>query len=636
MKKLQKLAGALLALVMVMGLSVTAFADGTTYTITISNSTEGYVYTAYQIFKGDLSSDATTLSNVAWGDDITNEDNALGAVKTITIGEDPDITSPFSACTSASDVAGVLSGNVDDSEIVKKFAEVISSYVNGGTASEYKNSDSNYTISDLPAGYYLVINTDVPDGNNTAYTSYILEVVGDVEVSPKADTPTLDKEVDSTTDSSDTDPDETSADYSVGDDVSYKLIATLPSNYGDYDTYKLIFHDTMVSGLSFNGDVSVAVYTAHTNLDSWVSGITYYTYNGKELVKVVDTSSNPVSTTTYYTADDVDSSGYAVKTSSTGNLSHSTCTFEVEITDTNSLSDGTNDITVTSSSLIVVSFTAKLTEEASTGKTNTASLEYSNNPNSGGEGDTGTTPEDVTTVFTFTLDVDKIDASSNPLEGAGFALYKEVEITSAEYADGTYYYIDTDSKKMTAAGDYDTGTTYYTQVEVLEGGYQEATNLTEFKSGVKYYTKDGTNYTAVDTAAVTTPASGTTYYVKNNYTFDGLGIGNYVLVESTTPSGYNTMEDLYITISATTTESSQTGSVKTLTVTVKDANGNTVTSPFTEDKSTGEIKGGIENRTGSELPTTGGIGTTIFYIVGSVLLLGAVVLLITRRRMRKA
>ena len=43
----------------------------------------------------------------------------------------------------------------------------------------------------------------------------------------------------------------------------------------------------------------------------------------------------------------------------------------------------------------------------------------------------------------------------------------------------------------------------------------------------------------------------------------------------------------------------------------------------------------IENKQGATLPSTGGIGTTIFYVVGGILVIGAAVLLITRRRMNK-
>ena len=41
----------------------------------------------------------------------------------------------------------------------------------------------------------------------------------------------------------------------------------------------------------------------------------------------------------------------------------------------------------------------------------------------------------------------------------------------------------------------------------------------------------------------------------------------------------------------------------------------------------------VENKAGQELPQTGGIGTTVFYMIGSILLIGAGVILITRKRM---
>ena len=49
--------------------------------------------------------------------------------------------------------------------------------------------------------------------------------------------------------------------------------------------------------------------------------------------------------------------------------------------------------------------------------------------------------------------------------------------------------------------------------------------------------------------------------------------------------------------------------------------------------STGVVSANIENQAGAQLPSTGGIGTTIFYVLGSVLVIGAAVLLVTKKRM---
>lgn len=90
--------------------------------------------------------------------------------------------------------------------------------------------------------------------------------------------------------------------------------------------------------------------------------------------------------------------------------------------------------------------------------------------------------------------------------------------------------------------------------------------------------------------------------------FDGLKDGTYYLEEVEAPAGYNLLK----------------GPVP---VTVNGANATTA------DLSSLTVTGNVENSSGAELPETGGMGTTIFYVLGSVLILAAVVLLVTRKRM---
>ena len=91
--------------------------------------------------------------------------------------------------------------------------------------------------------------------------------------------------------------------------------------------------------------------------------------------------------------------------------------------------------------------------------------------------------------------------------------------------------------------------------------------------------------------------------------FLGLEDGDYKLREIAAPDGYNLLTaDVDVTISGANATTTDLGS---LTVTKN-----------------------VENATGLQLPSTGGMGTTLFYVLGSVLLLGAVVLLVVRRRMR--
>lgn len=568
MKKFKKIAGLMLALVIALAMGVTALAaDTNSYTITIENETSGYTYTAYQIFKGDLSDGI--LSNVEFGSALSATDQA-------------DLLKYYSSTTNnildgtnyEKSAAGLAAALADGKITASDFAEKVATYslTSAGTFT-YDSSEKEYNLTVTGAGYYLIKNTAVPEKDG-AYTNYILKVVGNVSVEPKAAVPSSDKtvaDINDSTDASAATSTNDSADYDIGDNVPFTLTATMPTNYGDYDTYKLTFHDELSSGLSFNSSSVVVTVTTGTTTTTVDSGYT---------LAIKGDSTNP-------TTDD--------------------CSFEVIIADTNALYDDQGDaISVTAGSVITVTYTAELLTNAGYKETNTMHIVYSNNPNS--TTDTGTSTTDLTTVFTYTLTLDKTDSSGNPLEGAVFTLYKYVGV-GVQGADANGYI----------------------SVAEVSAGYQ-VVSITEFTSGVTYYTyNDNTQeYTEVtDTSGA--PDSGTTYYVKNTFTFAGLDDGQYKLVETTTPSGYNTMTDLVFYIVAAHDENG----ITSLKVTSDSAGQNEITG-YTENTSNGTITATIVNYKGSELPSTGGIGTTIFYIVGTLLILLAAVLLITRSRMRRS
>ena len=118
---------------------------------------------------------------------------------------------------------------------------------------------------------------------------------------------------------------------------------------------------------------------------------------------------------------------------------------------------------------------------------------------------------------------------------------------------------------------------------------------------------EGNNVYRVAKADETNTVTEITTDSTGKFTIKGLDSDTYYLIEKTAPAGYNTLKEaVQVTIGKDGTVSYGT--------------------------STGEVK--IENNTGTELPSTGGIGTTVFYVLGGVLMAGAFVLLVVRKRMR--
>ena len=114
------------------------------------------------------------------------------------------------------------------------------------------------------------------------------------------------------------------------------------------------------------------------------------------------------------------------------------------------------------------------------------------------------------------------------------------------------------------------------------------------------------------------------------FTWSGLDDGDYKLSETTTPTGYNTIADIKFTITAGHVDG-DTPALKTLSGDVTSG-----TATFTPSTDNSSLSTDVVNNSGTELPETGGMGTTIFYVLGSILVIGAVVLLVTKKRMSAA
>ena len=115
------------------------------------------------------------------------------------------------------------------------------------------------------------------------------------------------------------------------------------------------------------------------------------------------------------------------------------------------------------------------------------------------------------------------------------------------------------------------------------------------------------------------------------FEFKGLDAGNYKLEETTTPDGYNTIKPIEFTIDAKYDTEADDPQLIKLSGDVTSG-----VAKFDANKADGSLKADIVNRKGSLLPSTGGMGTTILYVVGSILVLAAAVLLITKKRMDAA
>ena len=120
---------------------------------------------------------------------------------------------------------------------------------------------------------------------------------------------------------------------------------------------------------------------------------------------------------------------------------------------------------------------------------------------------------------------------------------------------------------------------------------------------------------------------------KSLFTLSGLDDGEYTLTETVTPANYNTISPITFTVNAT--HEIEWDSISTRDNVLTSLTGNKVIGEITfdVDKTAGSLTTNVVNKIGTTLPGTGGIGTTIFYVIGGGLMVAAAILLITKKRM---
>lgn len=234
--------------------------------------------------------------------------------------------------------------------------------------------------------------------------------------------------------------------------------------------------------------------------------------------------------------------------------------------------------TITKDSKIVVEYTATLNNEkaviGSKGNPNTVELIYSNNPNNSGDGNQtpGTPPTTPPTPPTPPTETGK-----TPKDTVIVFTYKTVVNK-----------VDQDNKALAGAG--------FTLYKKVNGEWKQVKVISASEA--------------------------------TSFEFTGLDDGDYKLSETTTPSGYNTIADITFTVEAE--HDTESDAPKLTNLTGVAASGEIT---FTPDETAGSLTTEVQNKKGSILPSTGSVGTTMLYIAGAILVLGAGILLITKKRM---
>ena len=605
MKNLKKIIALMLAMVMVIGtMSIASFAaEGAPAdtSIKVTGLETGDTVNFYQVLKYDET--ATLTGGWVAAEGFTGLTQAQ-IQKMLGLGTDgkpaADIAEHSDNYGIDKDLAGTIAKMAEADGVSAKFSNVAESSGTAEAATTKVGDAGLYVALVTPGKPDYVYNPIFVAADYTAGGTNTQQAVTTMSYSPvalaKKEDVTLTKEVDGTAD--------TKYDVNVGDDVHFTITSKIPAFSAAYQEPTYEIKDTMEDGLVLKavptvtvGDLNLVAGTDYTITPSEISGdVTTFTINLKET--------------------------------------------------------GLNKVAATGTAqTITVKYTAtvKSIENATvTEKTNEATVKFSNNPEDSSK---YSLLEDKTRNYTFTID-------GSLLGYTGVSYETDELIKTGLNADGTPA---TETKKYHSK-------TEFTELSPLSGAkfalFKQAPTAADYASeaAAKESDKIYTN-TVFTTGIVESDANG-------RLKIEGLDEGTYYLHEVSAPAGYIADNRTFtIKIEATYTQINEGqytnaqgivvkyDAYKVLdgyTVTVNDGTANTVSTYEIENKGetqnkvvdkakfeeitgfgdwAGDNVTPISNTKGTELPSTGGIGTTMFYVVGSILVIGAAVLLISKKRM---